>query len=184
MQVRLHFTWLETPRSSFSMFLERRSGDCICTGKRCETLHVIMTFCENLLMMTTYVLVLSPQSFSSSIAAFRPCRDLGFFQKVLLHRLRRARPLARVTYTEGPEARKTSITLQDGCFGAGALMRIAAMFARPNQPEAVTEESGLELQATPVTAAADTVAMPQTPPPSAPESAQSHRYVWTPCLST
>lgn len=40
-----------------------------------------MTFCENLLMMTTYVLVLSPQSFSSSIAAFRPCRDLGCLSK-------------------------------------------------------------------------------------------------------
>jgi len=92
--------------------------------------------------------------------------------------------VARVTYTESPEARKTSITLQDGCFGAGALMRIAAMFVRPDQPQSEMEESGLELQATPVTAAADTVAMPQTPPPSAPESAQLHRYVWMPCLST
>ena len=59
---------------------------------------------------------------------------LGCFTAVLVRRYRRAAPVARVTFVESPELCKTSITLQDGCFGAGALMRIAAMFVRARSP--------------------------------------------------
>ena len=62
--------------------------------------------------------------------------------------------MARVTFTDTSEARKTSITLQDGCFGAGALMRIAAMFLRPEQPGTLDGESDMHLQAAPVLAGA------------------------------
>ena len=74
--------------------------------------------------------------------------------------------MARVTFTDTNEARKTSITLQDGCFGAGALMRIAAMFVRPEQPRSVDGSSDMHLQAAPVLigAAAKTHALPEAAP--------------------
>lgn len=62
--------------------------------------------------------------------------------------------MARVTYSQTQEACKTSITLQDGCFGAGALMRIAAMFVRPDHTCSVQEGSDVQLQAAPVTSTA------------------------------
>jgi hypothetical protein len=82
--------------------------------------------------------------------------------------------VARITYNENPDARKTAITLQDACFGAGALMRIAAMFVRPNAPGAVQDISDIQLQATPVSAVADTVNVPV--PLSEAEAAPPHRY--------
>lgn len=82
--------------------------------------------------------------------------------------------MARITYTENPDARKTSITLQDACFGAGALMRIAAIFVRPDAPDFVQDISDIQLQATPVSAVADTVNIPV--PPSEAEAAPPHRY--------
>ena len=82
--------------------------------------------------------------------------------------------MARITYTEDPDARKTSITLQDACFGAGALMRIAAMFVRPDAPDSVQDVLDIQLQATPFTAVADPVNIPV--PPSEAEAAPPHRY--------
>ena len=82
--------------------------------------------------------------------------------------------MARITYTEDSDARKTAITLQDACFGAGALMRIAAMFVRPDAPDSVQNISDIQLQATPVSAVADTFDIPV--PPSEAEVAPPHRY--------
>jgi hypothetical protein len=38
-----------------------------------------------------------------------------------------------VTYLATEERTQTSLTLQDGCFGAGTLMRIAAMSVKPEK---------------------------------------------------
>ena len=84
--------------------------------------------------------------------------------------------MARVTYAECPGLRKTSITLQDGCFGAGALMRIAAMFVRPDREDSVQTDSELEMQAVPVAAAANPISMPEhisTPVTEAPQPYRS-----------
>ena len=95
----------------------------------------------------------------------------------MAHRLRRAPPVARVTFTDTGEARKTSITLQDGCFGAGALMRIAAMFVRPEQPGTLDGESDMQLQAAPVLAgaSADPHVLSEAAPLLVPEPTHSHR---------
>ena len=83
--------------------------------------------------------------------------------------------MARVTYTESPELRKTSITLQDGCFGAGALMRIAAMFVRPDRAGSVQCDSDIELQAAPAAAPVASASTPEPSPSPMPKAAQSHR---------
>ena len=83
--------------------------------------------------------------------------------------------MGRVTYSESPELRKTSITLQDGCFGAGALMRIAAMFVRPDREGSVQDSSEIEVQAAPVAAAGPITSVPEPPSSSVPDGAQPHR---------
>ena len=85
--------------------------------------------------------------------------------------------MARVTFRDTSEARKTSITLQDGCFGAGALMRIAAMFVRPEQPVTLDGGSNMQLQAAPVLAgaSAETHALPEAEPLLVPEPTHSQR---------
>ena len=83
--------------------------------------------------------------------------------------------MARVTYAEGPGLRKTSITLQDGCFGAGALMRIAALFVRPDRGDSVQGDSDIEVQAVPVAAAANATSMPE-PSATVSEATQPRRY--------
>ena len=97
---------------------------------------------------------------------------------LMAHRLRRAPPVARVTFTDTTEARKTSITLQDGCFGAGALMRIAAMFVRPEQPRTLDGGSSMHLQAAPVIAGApaEMHALPEAAPMLVPEPTGSQRW--------
>ena len=87
--------------------------------------------------------------------------------------------MARVTYAETPELRSTAITLQDGCFGAGALVRIAAMFVRPGSAVSVQDKSGVEFQAAPVAADADAISMPEPPTLSGPEATQPDRYGMT-----
>ena len=85
--------------------------------------------------------------------------------------------MARLTFTDTSEARKTFITLQDGCFGAGALMRIAAMFRRPGQPETLNSGSDMQLQAAPVLAgaSAETHAQLRAEPLLVPEPTHSQR---------
>ena len=83
--------------------------------------------------------------------------------------------MGRVTYSESPELRKTSITLQDGCFGAGALMRIAAMFVRPNREGSVQDSAEVEVQAAPVAAVGDITSVPEPPPSSIADDARPHR---------
>ena len=52
------------------------------------------------------------------------------------HRLKGAAPaVGRVTYVRTPERAQTSVTLQDGCFGVGTLIRLAAMFVSPDGSE-------------------------------------------------
>lgn len=105
------------------------------------------------------------------------CADVAWSHTaLLLHRYRRAPPVARVTYAETPELRQTAITLQDGCFGAGSLMRIAAMFVRPDSADAVQDESAVEFQAAPGAAAADAISVPEPPTLSVPEASQPDRY--------
>ena len=83
--------------------------------------------------------------------------------------------MGRVTYSESPELRKTSITLQDGCFGAGALMRIAAMFVRPDRKGSVQDTSEIEVQAAPVAAVGGLTSVPEPPSSSVADTAQPHR---------
>ena len=58
---------------------------------------------------------------------------VGHSQTSSLCRLRSNVPaVGRVTFTASEERKQTSLTLQDGCFGAGTLMRIAALCEDPD----------------------------------------------------
>lgn len=60
--------------------------------------------------------------------------------------------IGRITHINTKDQLQTSITLQDGCFGAGMLMRIAALFMNPGEANAApAPQTEARPKATPIT---------------------------------
>ncbi len=74
--------------------------------------------------------------------------------ELLFCRLRSSVPAtAMITHINTSLQLQTSVTLQDGCFGAGTVMRIAALFVQPEKEEEAEAASApltaAQMQATP-----------------------------------
>ena len=81
------------------------------------------------------------------------CASQPKAEEIIWCRLRSSVPAAgTITHINTSVQLQTSVSLQDGCFGAGTLMRIAALFVQPEEDEAEAAPAPLtaaQLHATP-----------------------------------